>query len=92
MQSVHIEAQGRRQGHGPARPAGQGDLLQQPGKSPGRGAPSRIGNDDTAVSFIVADGQLYIKKDGETDTPRSARRPRSPDPAIILDRERSLVN
>ena len=91
MQSVHIELKVDDKVMGlPVRQV-KGDLTSNPApKAQGEGT-FRIGNDDTAVSFIVADGQLYIKKDGETEYTSIGEASKVYDPAIILDRERGLA-
>lgn len=91
MQSVHIELKVDDKVMGlPVRQV-KGDLTSNPAPKAQGECTFRIGNDDTAVSFIVADGQLYIKKDGETEYTSIGEASKVYDPAIILDRERGLA-
>lgn len=91
MQSAHIELKVDDKVMGlPVREV-TGDLTSNPSpKAQGEGK-FRINNTDTEVAFIVSDGQLYIKKDGESGYTSIGEASKVYDPAIILDREQGLA-
>lgn len=91
MQSAHVELKVDDKVMGlPVREV-KGDLTSNPApKAQGEGK-FRINNNDTEVAFIVSDGQLYIKKDGDSEYTSIGEASKVYDPAIILDREQGLA-